>query len=319
MVLNNSQYDEIMREYNAKQTRTRHELDRKTAEVLIAVPQYKSLSDKISQLSVEAAKASIRGEDALPKLNSRICAIKGQMEEQLLSAGFPADYLTPVYECPVCRDTGYVGGEKCHCFIQASIDLLYRQSNIRQVLDKENFDNFSLDFYSTEYKDATTGLSPRENAARVLLKCREFTENFPSGENILFFGDTGVGKTFLSNCIAKELLDKAHSVLYLSSIELFQSFSAYSDNESESTQTQIIECELLIIDDLGTELSNSFTNSKLFYCINSRLLGGKSTIISTNLSLEELMHNYSERIFSRISSSYRLLKLFGDDIRLIKK
>lgn len=318
MVLNNSQYNEIMREYNAKQMNTIHELDARTAEVYMAVPQYKTLSDRISSLSVDAAKAALRGENTLSGLNSRIAQIQSQMSGLLVQAGFPKDYLTPHYVCPKCKDTGYIGNEKCSCFIQASIDLLYRESNITRYSSNETFDNFSLDFYSTEFTDPSTGLNSRDNAESVLSKCKDFVQHFPSGDNILFYGDTGVGKTFLSNCIARALLDNAHSVLYMSAIELFDSFSAYNEDDV-GMQSQIEECELLIIDDLGTELSNTFTNSKLFHCINSRLLGGRSTIISTNFALNELMDAYSERIFSRISSSYKLLKLYGDDIRFIKK
>ena len=318
MVLNNSQYNEIMREYNAKQMNTIHELDARTAEVYMAVPQYKTLSDRISSLSVDAAKAALRGENTLSGLNSRIAQIQSQMSGLLVQAGFPKDYLTPHYVCPKCKDTGYIGNEKCSCFIQASIDLLYRESNITRYSSNETFDNFSLDFYSTEFTDSSTGLSSRDNAESVLSKCKDFVQHFPSGDNILFYGDTGVGKTFLSNCIARALLDNAHSVLYMSAIELFDSFSAYNEDDG-GMQSPIEECELLIIDDLGTELSNTFTNSKLFHCINSRLLGGRSTIISTNFALNELMDAYSERIFSRISSSYKLLKLYGDDIRFIKK
>lgn len=318
MVLNNSQYNEIMREYNAKQMNTIHELDARTAEVYMAVPQYRTLSDRISSLSVDAAKAALRGENTLSGLNSRIAQIQSQMSGLLVQAGFPKDYLTPHYVCPKCKDTGYIGNEKCSCFIQASIDLLYRESNITRYSSNETFDNFSLDFYSTEFTDPSTGLNSRDNAESVLSKCKDFVQHFPSGDNILFYGDTGVGKTFLSNCIARALLDNAHSVLYMSAIELFDSFSAYNEGDG-GMQSQIEECELLIIDDLGTELSNTFTNSKLFHCINSRLLGGRSTIISTNFALNELMDAYSERIFSRISSSYKLLKLYGDDIRFIKK
>lgn len=318
MVLNNSQYNEIMREYNAKQMNTIHELDARTAEVYMAVPQYRTLSDRISSLSVDAAKAALRGENTLSGLNSRIAQIQSQMSGLLVQAGFPKDYLTPHYVCPKCKDTGYIGNEKCSCFIQASIDLLYRESNITRYSSNETFDNFSLDFYSTEFTDPSTGLNSRDNAESVLSKCKDFVQHFPSGDNILFYGDTGVGKTFLSNCIARALLDNAHSVLYMSAIELFDSFSAYNEDDV-GMQSQIEECELLIIDDLGTELSNTFTNSKLFHCINSRLLGGRSTIISTNFALNELMDAYSERIFSRISSSYKLLKLYGDDIRFIKK
>lgn len=296
MVLNNSQYNEIMREYNAKQMNTIHELDARTAEVYMAVPQYKTLSDRISSLSVDAAKAALRGENTLSGLNSRIAQIQSQMSGLLVQAGFPKDYLTPHYVCPKCKDTGYIGNEKCSCFIQASIDLLYRESNITRYSSNETFDNFSLDFYSTEFTDPSTGLNSRDNAESVLSKCKDFVQHFPSGDNILFYGDTGVGKTFLSNCIARALLDNAHSVLYMSAIELFDSFSAYNEDDG-GMQSQIEECELLIIDDLGTELSNTFTNSKLFHCINSRLLGGRSTIISTNFALNELMDAYSERIF----------------------
>ena len=177
-------------------------------------------------------------------------------------------------------------------------------------------------YFNPDFYDNSTGLSARENAEKLREACKEFADAFPAGDNILFYGNTGVGKTFLSNCIAKALLDKSFSVLYLSAIELFNILSDYDkeDNaDSELSESQITGCDLLIIDDLGTELSNAFTNSKLFYCINDRLLKGKSTVISTNLSPGELMNNYSERIFSRIKNSFKLYKLYGDDIRLIKK
>lgn len=323
MALTNSQYDEIMRGYGAKQSLSRRELDLRTAEVLARAPEYGSLRAQIGTLAADSAKASIRGAALeLNDIKASIDKIKDRMSALLKDAGFPEDYLEPVYECPVCKDTGYADGEKCRCFKQAAIDLLYRRSNIRQILQSENFDAFRLDYYNSDIYDSSTGLSARENAARVCEACREFVSSFPSGGNILFYGYTGVGKTFLSNCIAKALLDKSFSVLYLSAIELFNIFSEYDNTDGtgdEPSESQITDCELLIIDDLGTELSNAFTNSKLFYCINDRLLKGRSTIISTNLSQGELMNNYSERIFSRIKNSFKLYKLYGDDIRLIKK
>lgn len=324
MVLNNSQYNAIMREYGARQNATRHELDRKTAEVYLAVPEYKALKDRISALAVKSAKAAIQGISTADCLLA-VKDIEQQMEQLLTKAGFPADYLKPEFVCPICEDTGYVNNNKCTCFKQASINLLYNQSNIKDIVSVENFDTLSFDYYSSNYTDSSTGLTPLANAQKVVDMCREFVRSFPAGDNILFYGDTGVGKTFLSNCIAKALLDEANSVLYVSAIDLFKYFSASSnfvDNsglDKSAYESQIIDCDLLIIDDLGTELVNSFTNSKLFYCINTRLLEKRSTIISTNLTLSELMSMYSERIFSRISSSYKLLKLFGDDIRLTKK
>lgn len=323
MALTNSQYDEIMRAYGAKQTRSRRELDRRTAEVTLRLPEYSRLSSQIGALAADSARASIHGNSSeLDGIRVSINEIKNRMNTLLTDAGFPADYLEPVYECPLCRDTGYIGNEKCSCFKQAAIDLLYRQSNIRKILQSENFDAFRLDYYNPDIYDNSTGLSARDNAAKLCEACRDFVDAFPAGDNILFYGNTGVGKTFLSNCIAKALLDKAFSVLYLSAIELFNIFSEYDREDlpdGEPSESRITDCDLLIIDDLGTELSNAFTNSKLFYCINDRLLKGKSTVISTNFSLGELMGNYSERIFSRIKNSFRLYKLYGDDIRLIKK
>ncbi len=323
MALTNSQYDEIMRGYGVKQTVSRHELDRRTAEVYERVPEYSRLVSRIGALAADSAKASIHGNTSeLDGIKEAIDKIAGQMKELLTGADFPADYLEPVYECPLCKDTGYIGSEKCSCFKQAAIDLLYRQSNIRQILQTENFGTFQLDCFNPEVYDESAGLSSRENAAGLYKACQKFVHDFPAGENILFYGNTGTGKTFLSNCIAKALLDRSFGVLYLSAIELFNILSEYDKEDradSDLSESQITGCDLLIIDDLGTELSNAFTNSKLFYCINDRLLKGRSTIISTNYSPRELMDNYSERIFSRIKNSFKIYKLFGDDIRLIKK
>lgn len=326
MALTNSQYDAIMREYGAKQTLARHRLEERTAKVYLDVPEYKALSDKISTLSVDAAKFSLMGDNkALGRLRSDIASIEKQMEEVLLSHDFPADYLHMEYSCPFCKDTGYINNEKCHCFNQAAINLLYKQSNLEHKLALENFDTFSLKYYSNDKANALTGLTPYENAQKVLSICKEYADSFPCKDNILFYGDTGVGKTFLSNCIAKALLDKANSVLYMSAIDLFDCMSSdketdnFSGIDTPSMESQLFTCDLLIIDDLGTELVNSFTNSKLFHCLNGRLQNNLSTVISTNLTLQELMSTYSERIFSRISSSFKLLKLYGDDIRLLKK
>lgn len=309
-----------MREYDARQTYSRHRLDERVKEVMENVDGYSELSDSIAMLSVEAAKANMRGDSSgLNSLSGKLASIRKRMEELLRDNNYPDDYLAPHYECADCRDTGYIGKEKCHCFKQATINLLYRQSNLSQNTGDAVFDNFRTDCYSTEYVDPVTGYTPRDNAVKVLDICRNFANNFGSGDNLLLYGDTGVGKTFLSSCIARQLLDRGHSVLYLSAIELFERLSIYTDDDAERDESQILDCELLIIDDLGTELSNSFTGSRLFMCINERLLNERSTIISTNLSPKDLMANYSERIFSRISSSYKLLKLFGDDIRLLNK
>ena len=227
------------------------------------------------------------------------------------------------YRCPDCQDTGYIGRQKCHCFRQAEIDLLYHQSNLRQVLERENFSHFLEDYYPEDMIDPGTGLSSRRLAQTALAEAHRFIEDFSQTHpNLFLYGSTGTGKTFLTNCIAKELLERSFSVLYFSSGQLFDRFSRHSfssEKEDDDFRYHVFDCDLLIIDDLGTEMVNAFVSSQLFLLINERLMRRKSTVISTNLTPENFLNTYSERIFSRISSSYQILKLFGDDIRLRKK
>ena len=324
MKLNNSQYDTIMRMYDAKQSHARAVLNSRYEEISVRIPEYDELRKETAAVAAEAARAAICGDmSKRDKLSQKLDSINEEKHILLTSAGYPQDYLDLHYDCPLCQDTGFVNGSKCRCFKQAAIDLLYNQSNIKKILLLENFSNFNYDWYSEDYIDPVSGISALENIVNVTKNVNSFLSDFPSGDNLLFYGDTGVGKTFLTHCIAGELLEKGYSVLYLSAIDLFDLFSKYAfDNDSEADYrdvfSQILDCELLIIDDLGTELVNSFTNSRLFYCINERILAGQSTIISTNLSLEELMNTYSERIFSRLTMSYQIFKIFSDDIRLKK-
>lgn len=324
MKLNNSQYDTIMRMYDAKQSHARAVLNSRYEEISVRIPEYDELRKETAAVAAEAARAAICGDmSKRDKLSQKLDSINEEKHILLTSAGYPQDYLDLHYDCPLCQDTGFVNGSKCRCFKQAAIDLLYNQSNIKKILLLENFSNFNYDWYSEDYIDPVSGISALENIVNITKNVNSFLSDFPSGDNLLFYGDTGVGKTFLTHCIAGELLEKGYSVLYLSAIDLFDLFSKYAfDNDSEADYrdvfSQILDCELLIIDDLGTELVNSFTNSRLFYCINERILAGQSTIISTNLSLEELMNAYSERIFSRLTMSYQIFKIFGDDIRLKK-
>jgi DNA replication protein DnaC len=185
----------------------------------------------------------------------------------------------------------------------------------------------SFEFYSDTEVDPTLGITPFENIHNILTKCHTFISDFekPYAEreykNLLIYGNTGVGKTFLANCIAREILNNAHSVVYITATELFETFSKHSfdrdnDYELDSKVEYINSCDLLIIDDLGTELSNSFTNSQLYSCINNRILKNLSVIISTNYQLNELQTTYSERIFSRFVGEYSILRLIGDDIRI---
>jgi DNA replication protein DnaC len=324
VALNNSQYDSIMRDYSRRQNNHRHLLEEHMREVREALPRIKEIDDAVASVSVACGRRLLSGDSgALAGLKEEIAALAKERREVLIRGGYPADYLEMTYDCPDCRDTGYIDNRKCHCFRRAEIDLLYTQSNLTDILDQENFDTFSYDYYSDEVVDPQSGISSLTRIRRVMETCRKFVDEFDNlPGNLFFYGDTGVGKTFLSHCIAKELLDSTHSVVYFSAQELFEAFARKRfsrPGETEDHTDCIYECDLLIIDDLGTELTNTFVNSELFLCINHRLSRNKATIISTNLSLKSFADTYSERIFSRISNHYTMLKLFGRDIRLQKK
>jgi DNA replication protein DnaC len=326
MGLKNVQYNRILREYDNRRLKNRHLYEKKQAEVYERIPELKEIDNSIASASISYAKMALLGNDSsVDDLVNHNMELSMRKVELLCENGYPGNYLTPSYDCPDCKDTGYIDGEKCHCFKQAIVDLLYAQSNIKSVIQRENFDTFSYAYYSDDYVEPTTGLSPRANIQKVVTTCKNFIQSFGNNyQNILLYGNTGVGKTFLANCIARELLNRAHTVIYLTSFQLFDileknKFGKGSDNfENEEQFYYILNCDLLIIDDLGTELNNSFISSQLYLCMNERHLSQKSTIISTNLSLDDLNVLYSERIFSRITSNYLLLKVVGEDIRLKK-
>lgn len=318
MALTNSQFDSILREYEKTQTRNRHTSELRLNEVYQKIPAFQEIDASISSVCVEYGKKLLDGDDTALSSMKNILKEKGEQKARLLTeAGFPENYLDPVYDCADCHDTGYLEhGEKCHCLKQAVINMLYEQSNIKDMLDRDNFSSLSYEYYKGE------DLNRFENAVNA---CKKFVEDFNLGyHNLFFYGTVGTGKSFLSGCVARDLIERGHSVIYFSSSQLFEilsrnTFDYRNKEELGGLFEDLYNCDLLIIDDLGTELTNSFVASSLFSCLNERHLRKHSTIISTNLSLEELSVRYSERIFSRITSHFDLYKLSGQDIRMYKK
>lgn len=324
MALSNSQYDEIMRSYEQRQLHNKHILDERIAKAYSREPQLKEIDDAIASDSLASARKLLEGDScAIDELKTQIANYRTKRAQLLTSLGYPADYFQPIYTCADCKDTGYINGQKCHCLKQAIIDVVYTQSNIREILSRENFSTFSYDYFSDDDINPTTGLSCLQTMKKAVMESQRFVDDFDhKPKNLFFYGDTGVGKTFLSNCVAKELLDRGYSVIYFTAFQLFDILSKgvfEKDADAIAAHENIFDCDLLIIDDLGTEFANSFTTSQLFLCINERILRQKSTIISTNLNMNQMVDIYSERTLSRISSNYTIIKLFGDDIRIKKR
>ncbi len=326
MSLSNTQYDAIMRVYNQRQFQNKYDQDRRVKEVYDRLPQIRQIDDAISAQAVACARRLLDGDQgAREVLKRHLEDLKEQKAVLLEACGFGAGYMDMRYHCPDCQDTGYIQGRKCRCFKKEEISLLYSQSNIQEVLERENFSSFTFAYYDNKEVILQIGMTVAAYMEQVYGWCREYVEGFETkGGNLIFTGSTGVGKTFLTNCIAKELIDKYQSVIYLSANDLFDIFSKnkfHYDTEEEMRDMYqyILDCDLLIIDDLGTELNNTFVSSQLFYCINERLIRKKGTIISTNLSMDMLRDTYSDRISSRIISQYSIIPLYGGDIRTKKQ
>lgn len=319
MNLSSAHFDAIMRDYDNQRLENMHRLNERTAQIYEQLPQLQELDGEIARLAETYADSFVaKNGMSFAEFQNKLDDLRLQKEILLKCAHISPKALKMQYRCPDCQDTGYIGAEKCHCLRQRIIDEMYQQSNLREILKSENFSTLSYRYYDEENI---------EKMKVAIEACKNFTKNFDKTfENILLCGTVGIGKTFLSNCIAKEILDSGHSVLYLSAFQLFDlmaknSFSGNNTKETDITRQypHIFESDLLIIDDLGTELANSFTVAGFFLVINERILNKKSTLISTNLSPEEILTTYTDRTYSRIISNYTMMKLSGSDIRLKKK
>lgn len=327
MSLTNSQVDEIMRMYSRRQTEDRRLEDLRRSRAYAQIPELAVLDREVSESAALRLRKSLYGNEAVSPAPSSDSDEKRR--SLLISHGFPADYLDPVFQCPDCHDTGYIDNVPCHCFRQAAIDLFYTQSGLKEVLQRENFDTFSLRWYPDTLTDPVTGLSSRRIMEDISSQCRRFCRDFDHLPDpcLLLSGPPGLGKTFLSHCIAKELMDSGHSVIYYSAGELFrrladQEFRSSRENtygDDDFDADYLTSCDLLIIDDLGTEVANTFTVSSLFSLLTARTGRRKGIIISTNLSLGELNTIYSERIASRLAEHFDLLTFFGPDVRVQKR
>ncbi|MCI1930087.1 MAG: ATP-binding protein [Clostridia bacterium] len=321
-------YKEVIKNFDMQRTSDKADLNKRRKTVYKAVPRIEEIDNEINLTGIKIAKQIMSSPDESGKfvieLKNELNSLKTEKNNLLKANNFPKDYLEMRYRCEKCKDTGFIGNKECSCFTQMLVDKAYSNSNIREIAKKENFDNFNINLYSPVIKEKE-GISPRENIQRILAVCVDFTKNFGcKKENLLFYGKPGLGKTFLCSSIAKELLDKGVTVLYLTAPEMFrqledEKFSRKDEYEKSGFLDDMMSVDLLIIDDLGTEFPTAFTNSELFDILNTRMISKKPVIVSTNLEISDIQGHYSDRVTSRIIGVYRFLKFIGDDIRVEKR
>ncbi len=324
MALTNAQYDKIMRRYDEVRERHRHELLEKEKRIFSEIPEMKALQDKVSEVSVaEARRRILQGKKVSEDYAGKMHFLKERKKQLLLSHGYPANALELTYDCPICKDTGLVDGHRCSCFLHMAAQVLYEESELPAILEEENFSHFSFDWYSDTIMDGSSGKSQRELAEYAVWYAKNFARGVgTSGDNLYIYGKTGVGKTFLTHCIAKDAIDHSASVVCATAGGLFQTLTNtrfHPDAEGLSYERLVLRTDLLVIDDLGTEYLTGPGLEELFRVLNERITGRKSTVISTNLSIEALSRRYDERITSRILDRYKVLKLDANDIRISRQ
>lgn len=315
---------ETIEEYQEMRDQAQRELRIRREELQQNYPRLAEIQAEMRTLGVKIVKATQADPKRIDQLIAQLKenSIDLQMEraEILASNGYPVDYLDLKYHCNECLDTGYIGNKRCKCFEQRLIDKAYQQSNLHNLLQRENFDTFRIDYYSNE-KSKDNETSSRNNMQDILLSCINYAKDFNKHDkNLFFYGSPGLGKTFLSHAIAKDLLEKGNIVLYQTASDLIDFIRNNKFDQSRNEVNPMLEriflSDLLIIDDLGTEHLTEFSKMELFNIINKRLLTGNKMVISTNLSLRELQEKYPNRLTSRILGHFELYKFYGEDIRI---
>lgn len=324
--MKNKYVSEIINEYEKLRENAKTEQEKRINEIYEKIPRIREIDKEISSIGFNIATSVVSKEiedieEYIKSQKEKITDLKIEKTELLSKYGYPIDYMEIKFKCKKCKDTGYINNKFCSCFRQKLINRYYQQSNLNEILRAENFDTFNFDYYSSiPYENEP--LSPRENIEKIYAYAVNYTKNFDkTNESLFFYGSSGLGKTFLSNCIAKELLDKGKVVIYQTASNLMDIIRRcrFEESSNYNELNELLECDFLIIDDLGTEPVTPYSYSELFNIINTRILNKKKMLISTNFQLNDIVQNYPERITSRILGHFTLFKFYGEDIRIQKK
>lgn len=315
--------DAALRQLSRRRSQALNIADQRRDELFARVPRLQEIERQLSYQGAQLGRLALSGKDITEQLEAmrkQNLALQQEQNNILEQLGLPCDYLEPPFSCPLCQDTGSIDGKRCQCLTALMRNEASKALPAPNHLGEYSFDSFDLSYYPTQGEGA---VSPRQQMQAVLNKCRSFAQSFPcNGESLLFIGRTGLGKTHLSLAIANEVSKSGAAVAYASAQDLVDraeraKFGRDTGDDAEFIQGAL-SCDLLILDDLGTEFMSQMAATTLFQIINTRLLEQRSTIISSNLSPQELQERYSERLASRILCSYSALPFAGNDIRLQK-
>ena len=316
-------YDKALRIISERKIKGEREAEDRHAKAVAVCAEIAELEREMAQCAMDVTKALAMKEKAreyVESLAKKNLEAQKRIKELLVSNGFAEDYLEVKHFCPVCKDTGFIEGIKCDCLKECMKNLTFNEMSDKFPIEDSTFDDFDLSYYPTQ-KDEN-GFVPKQRMAEVYEFCRSYAEDFSkNSDSLIFYGETGLGKTHLSLAIAGEVGAKGYGVIYGSAQNLLNSLEDEKFGRSNidvSAEKSILECDLLIIDDIGAEFSTQFTVAALYNVINSRILARKPVIISTNLTPAEMENKYSRRITSRIYGNYRYLIFSGKDIRQIK-
>ena len=312
----------IMDEYENLRSRREDERRARVEKVYGEYPEIEKIDRTIYRSGAENVKNILDNPEKADELNreykEKLKNLKEKRESCIRENGIDPEFDIVKYNCEKCSDTGFTpNGKRCVCFNQRLINYRYQRSNLSEILERENFDTFSFEYYPRENDGKK--LSPYENMKTIYGRAKKFSENFDSEEKgLVFYGATGLGKTFLSSCIAKALMDNGKTVVYLNAPRLFMLYENYRFNrlEDESVINDIYSADLLIIDDLGTEPQTKNNISFLFDLLSDRLSGNRKILISTNYDMNELTKMYSSRFTSRIYEYFLVYGFYGNDIRI---